>query len=163
MRRWVRGSVVPLTLILLFAVNTPVHAGNPKEAAVAGKKAKKARPLQAEEPSKEVPEEGLADFTPRSGQFVQKVKRGWTGFLVYSKTIDGTDWQIVESQGVGANGVLDPDGRNASEYFPSQDPVLYLVSFDAFSRVNAARKGWLRKEDVFNAMTLPQVRKRLGA
>jgi DNA polymerase (family 10) len=29
--------------------------------------------------------------------------------------------------------------------------------------VNAARKGWLRKEDVFNAMTLPQMRKRLGA
>lgn len=139
-RRRLQGSVV-LTLMLLCALSTPVHAGNPKEAAVAGKKAKKAQPLEAKEPAKEVPEEGLADFTPRSGHFVQKVKRGWTGLLVYSKTIDGVDWQIVESQGVGANGVVDPDGRSATEYFPSQDPVLYLVSFDAFSRVNAARKG----------------------
>ncbi|MDB5347050.1 MAG: Thioredoxin protein [Schlesneria sp.] len=139
MRRWLQGSGVSLALMLVFTLSGLARASDQQE--VAGKKAKKAQSMPASDKPKGVADQGLAEFVPRSGTFAQKVKRGWSGVLVCSKTIDGVDWQIVETEEIGATARNVRDGISASEFFPSQDPVLQVVSFDVFSRFNAIRKG----------------------
>lgn len=80
-------------------------------------------------------------FQPRPGRFLMKVKRGWSGVLLFSGEVDGAEWGIIETTGVGARPVKSQDGTDASELFPSRDPILEAVSLDDGCKFLAVRKG----------------------
>lgn len=106
--RRIRWTSVSLALTLLFGFTVIALAEEPESVPTSSKKTAKDRESQIRDMQSEYAH-AITEFIPRPGKHVIKVKRGWSGNLIYSKMIQDVQWTIVATQHVGATNTQTTD------------------------------------------------------